>query len=394
MALSCIIRGQFIFSTTTAMKSLLRVLLLLFVLKNADAQTGSEALYQSRWNLVQLGKTKIGASGGPRDAHLLFSTGTPNRVNGATGCNRLSGTFELSGSNRIRFAPLATTRMMCAGDRTESRFLTALKQTDRYRVGNNQLLLYRGKVLLAKFKAAAVAGSGETTDEGARINQYIRWKDQLDQGADFMAKGNEPFWSLELSEEKGMRFKTPDGTEVRTPPVSPQRLMDVAASSYRYQEQDKALTVIIYDQECRDDMSGEKFSKKVEVIINEQRYTGCGTWLSDYRLHDIWVLQRMNGQAVDPDGLLKGAPQLEINLNTGAILGHSGCNNIRGRAEPLGHRIRFSKIAGTLMACQDQGFEARYLKALQDKTFSYTFSDGLLQLKAEPGIVLEFKKVD
>lgn len=376
------------------MKNVLFAFLLLSAAGNALAQSGSEALYQSRWNLVQLGKVRIDASGGPGDAHLLFSPGTPNKVSGATGCNRLNGTFELSGGNRIRFSPLATTRMMCVGNRTEPRFLTALKQTDCYRIGSDQLLLYRGKVLLAKFRSAKVADSGTTAGEGARIGQYIRWRDQFDQGADFIAKGNEPFWSLEISEGKGLHFKTPDGKGITTPPISPIRLMDVAASSYRYQQQSTAITAIVYDQACTDDMSGEQFSHKVEVTVNEQRYKGCGTWLSDYRLHDIWVLNSMNGQAVDPKGLLKGAPFLEINLNTGSILGHGGCNNIRGRIEPLGHKIRFSKIASTLMACPDLAFEARYLEALQDKTFTYTFSNMVLQLKAEPDVVLEYRKVD
>ncbi|MEJ7680493.1 MAG: META domain-containing protein [Segetibacter sp.] len=57
---------------------------------------GSETLYQYRWNLMELNGQPADA-GTPNTAFLLFYPGQVNRVSGSTGCNRLTGTFEISG---------------------------------------------------------------------------------------------------------------------------------------------------------------------------------------------------------------------------------------------------------------------------------------------------------
>lgn len=114
---------------------------------------GSETLYQYRWNLAELNGQPI-ATGNSDTAHLLFYPGQVNRVSGSTGCNRLTGTFELSGVNKIKFSPLATTRMACPGN-TESQFLTALAQVNNWSIINNQLLLNNGRILVAKLQGVS-----------------------------------------------------------------------------------------------------------------------------------------------------------------------------------------------------------------------------------------------
>jgi heat shock protein HslJ len=72
---------------------------------------GSQKLYAHRWTLTEVDGQPVTPAGTDRDAHLLFTT--LNRVTGSTGCNRLTGTYELLDGNKIRFSPLATTRMLC-----------------------------------------------------------------------------------------------------------------------------------------------------------------------------------------------------------------------------------------------------------------------------------------
>ena len=114
---------------------------------------GSETLFQYRWNLTDLDGQPIAV--GSRDTpHLLFYPGQVSRVSGSTGCNRLNGTFELSIMHKIKFSPLATTRMACPGN-TESQFLAALRQTDNWSIINNQLLLNKGRILVAKLQGVS-----------------------------------------------------------------------------------------------------------------------------------------------------------------------------------------------------------------------------------------------
>jgi heat shock protein HslJ len=112
---------------------------------------GSEKLYAHTWTLVEVEGQPVNPAGTDRDAHLLFAL--PNRLTGSTGCNRLTGTFELTGGNAIRFSPLATTRMMCPDSETEARFTKALQRVDTYLITDAALALRSGKTVVARFRA-------------------------------------------------------------------------------------------------------------------------------------------------------------------------------------------------------------------------------------------------
>lgn len=130
------------------------------VVNNAPAVTGgSELLYMYRWYLSELNGKEV-RSGNERTAHLLFSPGQVNTVAGFTGCNRLSGTFTLIGNYEIKFSPLAVTKMACVNDdKTESIFLPALAQTNRWQIENNILTFFNGQTAVAKFSAVEANAS-------------------------------------------------------------------------------------------------------------------------------------------------------------------------------------------------------------------------------------------
>ncbi|MEO6914992.1 MAG: META domain-containing protein [Chitinophagaceae bacterium] len=115
---------------------------------------GSEMLYKSKWYLSEVQGKNVNADNG-NYAYLLFSPGQPNKVTGSTGCNRLNGSYDLSGVNFIKFSPLASTRMACPGN-TEATFLDALGQANSWNIVDNQLLLSNGKIQLAKFNAVSM----------------------------------------------------------------------------------------------------------------------------------------------------------------------------------------------------------------------------------------------
>ncbi len=113
--------------------------------------TGSNPndIFLYHWQLTELGGKPFFA-GGPEAAYLIFENLNPIKVFGTTGCNRLNGTVISSTGNSIKFSPLASTRMACPGD-NESRFLDAINRTDNWKVKGNELMIYNGDVLLAKF---------------------------------------------------------------------------------------------------------------------------------------------------------------------------------------------------------------------------------------------------
>ena len=114
---------------------------------------GSEKLFAHRWALTEAAGQPVAPTGDAKEAHLLFFP--PNRLGGSTGCNRLNGTFELTGGGQLKFSPLATTRMMCPepAAATETRFVQALGTVKTYYVTDAALELRDGPTIVARFRA-------------------------------------------------------------------------------------------------------------------------------------------------------------------------------------------------------------------------------------------------
>lgn len=117
------------------------------------AAGGSELLYQSQWKLIEVQDQQVPSAS---KAFLVFTPGTVNKVAGNAGCNRLTGTFELSQTNTIKFLPMATTRMACIEPGladVETKFLAALTSASQWHIENDTLSLSDGNTVLAKLKS-------------------------------------------------------------------------------------------------------------------------------------------------------------------------------------------------------------------------------------------------
>jgi heat shock protein HslJ/uncharacterized membrane protein len=105
------------------------------------------------WKLRELAGTAVDDTS-PLAPHLrLLAEGA--RFAGATGCNRVTGSYELDGA-RLRFGPAATTRMACldpAASAREQRLLGVLEAVDRMEVQNDRLTLFTSAGARARFVA-------------------------------------------------------------------------------------------------------------------------------------------------------------------------------------------------------------------------------------------------
>ncbi|HEV8080214.1 MAG TPA: META domain-containing protein [Chitinophagaceae bacterium] len=220
------------------------------------------------------------------------------------------------------------------------------------------------------------------------------------QGIDFTATGNEPFWSLEIDFNKSMHFKTLSGFEITTPVPKKMKAMDANVTRYSAKTEQGTLTIQLAKKECINDMSGVKSDYSVTIDTKNNtdknliRYKGCGQYLSDYRLHDIWVLISINDNKLTPTDFMKGLPLLELNLTEKKVFGHTGCNNLNGPIEVLGKKIRFGNLATTRMACGNMQFENRYLSKLVNRTIPYNIQPGKLHLQVTADSVFTYKKID
>lgn len=110
------------------------------------------------WQLEQLGNELIEPSSDPRrNAQIQFDKSSA-RVTGSGGCNRVTGTYERSGST-LRVRQLGATRMACPNEASsinETQFFAALQATTSYRLQG----MSRLSLLDASGRTVAILSNG------------------------------------------------------------------------------------------------------------------------------------------------------------------------------------------------------------------------------------------
>ncbi|WP_264564242.1 META domain-containing protein [Flavobacterium sp. N3904] len=251
-------------------------------------------------------------------------------------------------------------------------------------------------VLIASCKSAVA-----TPNEPAKTEPTAAYKQQmenLENGIYFRGNGNETGWSLKIS-EKTIEFTSliPGFESFNGTHVEPIRAMDANVKMYRVTTGAGLMIIQIMQQECTNTMSGDKSSYSVRIeIVKDNKSTflsGCGNYITDPRLHDIWVLEKLNGGKVSLTNFNKELPNLEINSSTNRFMGYAGCNRMNGTIFFERGLLRFTNIINTRMACGENNKENEFLKALQSTT-NYKVENMKLVLTNPSGGKLVFKKVD
>jgi heat shock protein HslJ/uncharacterized membrane protein/uncharacterized lipoprotein NlpE involved in copper resistance len=231
-------------------------------------------------------------------------------------------------------------------------------------------------------------------------NPHI-YKRKFDAGIDFTARGNEPFWSLDIDFDKQMKFTSmTDIAELNTPIVSGMKSDDGKSTFYHSITEAGEIKITITDNPCSDNMSGEQFTQTVKIQAKQSvdnqftEFNGCGKHLMDLRLNDIWVMQEMTGVVLKKEALNKGLPTFEFHLKENRFSGHAGCNQMNGSIKVEGNKIKFGPIASTKMACPDMTVEQAVTAAMSGKQIIYSIENLKLTLISEDGVKMIFKKVD
>lgn len=197
-------------------------------------------------------------------------------------------------------------------------------------------------------------------------------------GVDFFARGNEPNWTLEIDFEKSMSFVMFEGFKIITPAAEGIKALDSDVTLYTAKTDSGELVITVIKDKCQDNMSGEYFPYKVRVEAKSSSdfsyntFEGCGRFLYDMRLYDIYVMEEMTGFNFKKEKLMKGRPQFEFNLTEMRFSGHAGCNQINGGITVIGNKINFGNLVGTLMACPNMKVERAVIEALNQKTVTYS----------------------
>jgi heat shock protein HslJ/uncharacterized membrane protein len=224
---------------------------------------------------------------------------------------------------------------------------------------------------------------------------------QESHSVDFKATGNEPSWSLEIDFDYKMHFRSLNHPkELITPVPNVEMVQDQQAEQYHAVTESGELLVTITKKICSDPMSGEQFPNKVSVSVKLTaddeftEYTGCGGRLLDYRLHNIWALEEMEGQKMTSDDFGKEIPILEIFTAEGRVGGQDGCNRLSGKVYGDKSHLEFGALMSTRMTCPKMERSNQFVKLINQQKYDYHFEPRQLVLSQNGKPVLKFKNID
>ena len=249
-------------------------------------------------------------------------------------------------------------------------------------------------LIILTFTFSLKAGQTENTEKMRRDSSEHSMK-KFKEGVDFYAHGNEPFWDLDLSINQFLRFNQLEGISVNLGSVKGEKAMDANVTRYSAMTDSGLFTFTMSEQECFDDMSGDSFTYKVIVEFNNpgdknyKKFEGCGKYVTDYRLNRTWILKKTGDTDIIESNYMKGPPEISFDIEKNRFSGSGGCNRIMGYVTAEGDRLKFGRVASTLMACKNSDMEKEFLSALEN-TVNYKIIGNQLMLANPDKVLLVF----
>ncbi|MXV52844.1 META domain-containing protein [Pedobacter sp. HMF7647] len=217
--------------------------------------------------------------------------------------------------------------------------------------------------------------SSQNKEAGEPVNKQAFFMKKQAEGVTFLASGTEPFWSLEIIREESVKLKQLGKDSLLFLFKQPERAMDADIRRYHVQSDRDEMIFTVSRDSCVNAMSGEKSPFKVTVQVKKKTerefltLSGCGTFIPDYRLNDIWTIETIQGKQVLENEYSRNRPGLEIHIDKSEFGGNSGCNGIGGTIVNEANGILFTRMIGTMMACPGD-LESRFKNTL---TISRTY---------------------
>lgn len=219
------------------------------------------------------------------------------------------------------------------------------------------------------------------------------------EGTDFYATGNEPSWSLDIATNQFIRFNTLNGISIKLGSVNGEKAMDANVTRFVSPSPEGFFTATISQNECYDNMSGDTFSYKVIVELNNQgdkeykKFEGCGRYVPNYKLNRKWILQKIGDKEIAAGDTMRRIPELQFDAEAMRFGGNAGCNRVSGSLFIEYSKIRFLNPASTMMMCENMELEKDFLDALS-KTTDFKILGNQLLLSNPDAMLMTFYDPD
>jgi heat shock protein HslJ len=201
----------------------------------------------------------------------------------------------------------------------------------------------------------------------------------------FRAQGNEPFWSLRMTDSE-LTFQPMEGSAVTVTPLPSPRL-DSNAEVYEATAGGESLVLTIASKVCTDTMSGMPFPKSVTVALGAQTLKGCGGEPATL-LHGAWLITEINGKPI----IAASSPGLNFETD-GKVNGNGSCNRFFGGYQLSGEGLTVGSVGASMMMCDEalMDQEGQIFKVLKELAGFGISGDGKLILRTNDGRTMTAK---
>ena len=238
-----------------------------------------------------------------------------------------------------------------------------------------------------------------TSQEGGQ-NALTFLQNKYNQGIDFYAIGNEPFWAMDIDYEGELKLTTLDGIEIIGTSIRDTSSRNSNVTKFTTRDKDYEVNVKFLKKDCSDTMSENRFFNSVKVDYRKKgdddfsTLVGCGNQVPDLKLHNTWIILSVNGKKLNEIDFMKGEPKITIDVIKNKISGNDGCNNLFGGFQYEKGVLIFQHLAGTMMACPNLKISNEISKSLSNKKLNYKMEDNQLSLYYDDSIVMTLQKAN
>jgi len=213
----------------------------------------------------------------------------------------------------------------------------------------------------------------------SKFNSQARDANLIKLGFDFVAFGNEPFWTLRIDFDK--KYAELERLGEQSIIFNTNNDGNNNIEEIEYLGAPNELIVKAIEKPCQDNMSGEGFTYQLHIIINAEEMSGCGKYLGEASsissintdIYGTWMLRSIN------DTILGQESNVRLNIDRkNRIGGYSSCNSFGGNYKLNKDNISFGEIIQTQMYCP-ASIENAYMSALKNSS-KYKIEDNNLKL--------------
>jgi len=201
-------------------------------------------------------------------------------------------------------------------------------------------------------------------------------------GLFFTALNSEGSWELQISKTGKLSFLSSASGKTLSSAIRNQKQLMIFPDTMRIiLPTSPRLNILLSKKTCL--LAGQSTDYTVTIAEdgNSNMYTGCGFFLSDYRLNDIWVLESVNNRPIRKRKGEKNNITMQIHPGSGRVYGSSYCNSYHADIDIRYNSMIIGPVVSTRMHCSDAATEQYFFKLLSGKQYTYSIKRGKLYLR-------------